>query len=269
MTEPSVRRPPLDPARLARAPWPVDVLVEAGSTNALLAQRARSGEDPQVLVAEHQTAGRGRLDRTWDTPAGAALTFSVLLRPQLDATRWPLLPLLVGSAVRGALPATGARAATLKWPNDVLIGERKVAGILVERVEGPAGPAAVVGIGLNVSSRAEELPVPTATSLAIELGLEAGTGPDRTLLLLDLLLGLHRAFGDWSGGATTDDALLEAYARDCSTLGRPVTVDLPGGAVLEGTARRLDGSGRLVVATSTGEVAVGAGDVIHVRRVDQ
>ena len=264
MTDAGSRRPPLDVDRLvAGSPWPVEVLDRAGSTNALLAERARAGADPQALVAEHQTAGRGRLDRTWETPPRAALTFSVLLRPAVEADRWPWLPLLVGYAVRETLPASAE--ASLKWPNDVLIGDRKVAGILVERVESRSGPAAVVGIGLNVSTTPAELPVPTATSLAIELGAE----PDRTDLLLGLLNELDRRYRSWLEGPGEDESLRASYARHCSTLGRRVRVDLPGGGVLDGTATDLDGSGRLVVAAATGEVAVGAGDVVHVRDTDQ
>jgi len=258
VTTDEVRRPPLDARRLTEAPWPVEVLPEVGSTNALLAERARAGAGPQVLVTEHQTAGRGRLDRTWETPARAALTFSLLLRPDVAPGRWPWLPLLVGYAVQQALPP----GATLKWPNDVLLGDRKVAGILVERVEGPAGPAAVIGVGLNVSTTAEELPVPTATSLSIE-----GHDDDRTGLLLAILRGLRDSHDQWL--AQDDSWLRSSYASRCSTLGQDVRVDLPGGEVLEGTAREIDATGRLVVATAAGEVAVGAGDVVHLRRTDQ
>ncbi len=239
----------------------MEVLEEAGSTNALLTERAREGAVEQVLVTEHQTAGRGRLDRTWETPPRAALTFSVLLRPRVDAARWPWLPLLVGSAVREALPGE----VSLKWPNDLLMGERKVAGILVERVETSTGPVAVVGIGLNVSTSLEELPVTTATSLAIELG----TPPERTNLLLDLLASLDREYDGWASGVHGDDALRAAYSRNCSTIGQEVRVDLPGGVVLQGKATALDSSGRLVVVTAIGQTAVGAGDVVHVRRADQ
>ena len=260
MTEPGPLRPPLDVRRLVGAsPWPVEMLDQAGSTNALLAERARTGAGPQVLLTEHQTAGRGRLDRTWETPFRAALTFSVLVRPEVGPERWPWLPLLVGYVVRETLPASAA--SSLKWPNDVLIGDRKVAGILVERVESRSGAAAVLGIGINVSTTPAELPVPAATSLAIELG----TQPDRTDLLLDVLNGLDREYRGWLDEPGGDLSLRASYARHCSTLGRRVRVELPGGERLEGTATDLDRSGRLVVATATGAVAVGAGDVVHVR----
>jgi BirA family transcriptional regulator, biotin operon repressor / biotin---[acetyl-CoA-carboxylase] ligase len=264
MAENSVGRTSLDQVRLATATWPVQVVAQAGSTNVVLADRARAGAQEQVLVAEHQTAGRGRLDRSWETPAGAALTFSVLLRPEAEAVRWPWLPLLAGTAVRAALAVHGEEVA-LKWPNDVLIRDLKVAGILVERVESPTGPAAVIGVGINVSATREELPVPTATSLGIELGRPV----ERTGVLLEVLAELRGMYAAWAPDPGGDPNLRAAYARHCSTLGRQVRVELPGGAVLQGTARDIDHLGRLVVETVRGTTAVGAGDVIHVRGADQ
>ncbi len=263
MADNGVWRTSLDEPALTAAPWPVEVIEETGSTNAILADRARRGAAQQVLVAEHQTAGRGRLDRTWVTPSRAALTFSLLLHPDADPSRWPWLPLLVGEAVRSAL-AVHDLDLSVKWPNDVLIGERKVAGILLERVEAPTGPAAVVGVGVNVSTTSEELPVPTATSLGIELG----TAPERTGVLLGVLAALHRSYAGWA--ADGDDEFLRAsYVRHCSTIGSQVRVDLPGETVVHGTARDIDPFGRLMVETATGTTTVGAGDVVHVRRADQ
>lgn len=239
----------------------IEVVDEAASTNALVVERARGGAgEGLVVVTEHQTAGRGRLDRTWQTPARSALTFSVLLRPTAPTRSWPWLPLLAGYAVDKALKAHGF-AAGVKWPNDVLIGDRKVAGILVERVETGTGPAAVVGIGVNVGLRADELPVETATSLAVE-----GEAPDRTRLLVELLAGLREAYDAWQvGGDLAGMRLAESYADACVTVGRQVRVDLPSGEVLTGLATAIDPSGRLVVAGADGETAVGAGDVVHVR----
>lgn len=251
-------RPPLDPVRLAGSPIPVVVLDEAASTNELAAERARAGSPPLVLVAEHQTAGRGRLDRTWETPARAALTFTVVLRPSIQSVDWPWLPLLAGLAVREALPIK----ASLKWPNDVLIGDRKVCGILAERVESPIGSAAIVGIGINVSTTADELPVPTATSLVLE-----GALVDRTALLLDVLASIQSLQARWA--AHGNAWLRAAYSSACSSLGQTVQVDLPGGRQLIGTAREVDDGGRLVVAGPDGLVPVGAGDVVHVRATDQ
>lgn len=260
-------RPPLDQDRLlAPDGWAVEVLPEAGSTNALAAERARAGApEGTVVVTEHQTAGRGRLDRTWTTPPRAALTFSTVLRPAtVPQAAWPWLPLLTGVAVvRGLAPA--GVAAGLKWPNDVLVGDRKLAGLLVERVETPTGPAAVVGIGLNASTTADELPVATATSVA----LETGAAVDRTALLGSLLAALAGEYAAWRAAPGTDEpgggSLRASYAAACTTVGRRVRVHLPGDQELVGEAVGVDASGRLEVAGPDGVVAVGAGDVVHVR----
>ncbi|WP_253943751.1 biotin--[acetyl-CoA-carboxylase] ligase [Nocardioides marmotae] len=242
----------------------VEVVDRAESTNAVVAERARAGApEGLVVVTEHQTAGRGRLDRSWETPARSALTFSVLLRPTAPTRSWPWLPLLAGYAVDKALKAAGFDAG-VKWPNDVLIGDRKVAGILVERIETEQGPCAVVGIGINVGLTAEELPVPTATSLAIEAG-EAGA-PDRTALLVGVLASLRESYDTWqAGGDLAGMRLAASYADACVTVGREVRVELPGGSVLTGLATSIDPSGHLVVEGPDGRVAVGAGDVVHVR----
>ena len=145
--------------------------------------------------------------------------------------------------------------ATLKWPNDVLVDDRKAAGILVERVDTPAGAAAVLGIGLNVTSTREELPVPAATSLR----LATGRALDRTLLLETLLDQLREQYADWSGGGGA--RVRPAYVAACSTVGRTVRVLLPDGSDLVGSATDVDAGGRLVVAGTP----VAAGDVVHVR----
>jgi BirA family biotin operon repressor/biotin-[acetyl-CoA-carboxylase] ligase len=272
-------RPPLDAPRLAAADpdllpgLTVEVVDEAESTNELVAERARSGTpEGLVVVAEHQTAGRGRLDRTWETPARSALTFSVLLRPTAPAQTWPWLPLLAGYAVDKALKALGFEA-SVKWPNDVLLDDRKVAGILVERIETPAGAAAVVGVGLNVGMTAAELPVPEATSLAVAAA-EVASGPrevpDRSDLLVDVLASLWESYAAWQeGGDLAGMRLAASYVAACSTIGREVRVELPSGEVLAGTATGIDPSGRLLVEHPVegraGRTAVSAGDVVHVR----
>ncbi|HEX6149418.1 biotin--[acetyl-CoA-carboxylase] ligase [Nocardioides sp.] len=246
-------RPPLDSTRLAE--HGIGVLPATGSTNAVVADLARDGAPGwTVVVTEHQTAGRGRLDRTWDTPDRAALTFSTLLRPSVAGGEWPWLPLLAGVAVAGALREAGVPA-TLKWPNDVLIGGRKTAGILAERLETPTGPAAVVGIGLNVHQRVDELPVPTATSVEHA----TGAAPDRTDLLLDILSRLRRQYDAWSVGGGA--AVRPAYVAACETIGQDVRVALPGDEDLTGPATDVDQVGRLVVAGRP----IAAGDVVHVR----
>ncbi len=238
VTDHEAARPPLDAARARRAlgdAYDVEVVEAAPSTNARVADRARAGAaEGLVVVAEHQTAGRGRLGRTWTTPARSALTQSVLLRPPVAATDWPWLPLLTGVAVARALREAGAPA-DLKWPNDVLLGDAKVAGLLVERVETPDGPAAVVGIGINVSTTRAELGLDTATSLA-----EAGVVVDRTDLLVTLLRSLRREYDGWlaAGGSPAESGLHAAYSSLCVTLGRPVRVEVPAGEPVTGVADR-------------------------------
>lgn len=234
---------------------------ETASTNALVVERARAGATAGlVIVAEHQTAGRGRLDRSWEVPPRSALTFSVLLRPELSPQDWPWLPLFAGYAVHSAL-VDRADGIGLKWPNDVLVetdeGDLKLCGILVERVETPDGPAAVLGIGINVHQSPDELPIAEATSL--EQLLE-GT-PDRTEVLDTVL----RSLGALQPLLHDVESLRRAYAGECVTLGREVRVEVPAGEPVTGTAVDIDAGGRLVVQTAGGEVPVGAGDVVHVR----
>ncbi|EON23093.1 MULTISPECIES: biotin--[acetyl-CoA-carboxylase] ligase [Nocardioides] len=258
MTSVPAPRPVLDPDRLVTPQgWRVEITEASPSTNAVVAERARAGEDEGVVVVtEHQTAGRGRLDRVWETPARSSLTLSVLLRPDAPAQDWPWLPLLTGYAVQAAL-ADRLPDIALKWPNDVLVEERKVAGILVERIDTPLGPAAVIGIGINVSQTLEELPVALATSIE----LETGEPVERTGLLGQVLGSLHGL----QGLLRDPEALRAAYVDVCSTLGRSVDVHLPGGDVRRGEALDIDSRGALVVSSAEGTFTVGAGDVIHVR----
>ena len=245
-------RPPLRARALVRAlapdGWRLEVLERTGSTNAVVAERALAGEPAGlVVVAEAQTAGRGRLDRTWVSPPRAGLTLSVLLRPDLPAARWTWLPLLTGLAVANALREHTGVEAVLKWPNDVLVAGRKVCGVLAEV---PVPGAVVVGIGLNVTTRADELPHDGASSLAL-LGAET---TDRGTLLRAVLRSLTATLADV-------EASRAAWSQRCSTLGTRVRVELPGGMSVEGTAERIDDDGRLVVDG----IAYGVGDVVHLR----
>jgi BirA family transcriptional regulator, biotin operon repressor / biotin---[acetyl-CoA-carboxylase] ligase len=258
--------PSVDPPRPLSDPgldgrWRVEILDESPSTNADVVQRARGGEPAGlVVVTEHQTAGRGRLDRTWETPRGVALTFSLLVSPAgVPLTRWPWLPLLSGLAVVDAVSEVTDVAPTLKWPNDVMVGERKIAGILVELVEHPSGAAAVVGIGLNVSASRDQLPVETATSLA----LEGAAAVDRTALLRAALTAFSSRYDAWVGAA--GEGVRASYLQACSTIGRHVRADLPGGDTVSGTAVDVDAEGRLHVDDGSRVHVLGAGDVVHVR----
>jgi BirA family transcriptional regulator, biotin operon repressor / biotin---[acetyl-CoA-carboxylase] ligase len=262
-------RAPLDGVALASALvrpggfWrAIEVVEVTGSTNADLLERAAGGApEGSVLVAEEQTAGRGRMGRAWLSPPGAALMFSVLLRPvAVPPARRGWIPLLAGVAIASAV-ATAGLDARLKWPNDVLLGERKLAGILAEQV----ADAVVVGVGVNVSTRRDDLPVETATSLALEGA--AGTGRQQ---LLGAALGeLERWYLAWAGGASPGDpdacGLRAEYRRRSVTLGRPVRVELPGGNAARGTALDVDAEGRLLLQTAGDQLAVSAGDVVHLR----
>ncbi|REE98326.1 biotin--[acetyl-CoA-carboxylase] ligase [Thermomonospora umbrina] len=275
-------RPPLNERALNRllvrpeTLWSgVEVVRETGSTNADLAEAARAGAaEGRVLVAEAQTAGRGRLGRAWTAPPRSGLMFSVLLRPAVDPAALGWLPLLTGLSVATALRRITGRAAAgdydgpgdghgldvrLKWPNDLLVGERKLAGILAEKVD----DAVIVGIGLNVGLHPDELPVPTATSLAIE----NAAFQDREALLRAALRELQTWYREWTAllGDPETSGLRTAYKDLCATLGRRVRVMLPGDRLLTGTASDVDATGCLVVDTPEGAQAVGAGDVIHVR----
>ena len=252
----------------------VRVVAETGSTNADLLAVAREGaREGVVLVAEAQTAGRGRLGRRWVSPPRGTLTFSVLLRPAgVPAGLLGWLPLLAGVATASALVETAGVDARLKWPNDVLAGGAKLAGILAERW----GEAIVLGIGINVFQRRDELPVPTATSLLLAapdaVSRPAGAdGPDvRERLLAAVLDELARWYRAWleqpRPGDAGDCGLRAEYLRRSDTVGAEVTVMLPGGQSLTGTATGVDPAGRLEVHAPGGLVRVSAGDVAHLRR---
>ncbi|KQX69948.1 biotin--[acetyl-CoA-carboxylase] ligase [Angustibacter sp. Root456] len=270
-------RPPLRATALRRAlvdpdgPWTsLDVVAATGSTNADLAQRARAGTATAgaVLTTDDQQAGRGRRDRTWTTPPRSAVAVSVLLQPrEVPRSAWTWLPLVVGVGVVDALVRVAGLDARLKWPNDVLVGDLKVCGVLAEVVETPDGAAVVAGVGLNVSQSADELPVPTATSLAI-----AGSATtDRDTVLRAVLRGVAARYGAWvrADGDPRRSSIGAAYRERCATIGQRVRVELPGGDALEGEAEGVDDDGCLLVRPSTGDVrALAVGDVIHVRRAD-
>ncbi|MCZ2838567.1 biotin--[acetyl-CoA-carboxylase] ligase [Modestobacter sp. VKM Ac-2985] len=264
---PPIDRPGLDAAALTAALtagsdlWRAVEVVEAiGSTNAELVARAAEGAtEGLVLAAEHQEAGRGRLDRTWTSPPRAGLTVSVLLRPDVPAARRAWLSLLTGVALAEAVgEVTGVRT-SLKWPNDLLAADgRKLAGILAES----SGTAVVVGVGLNVSTRADELP-DTGTSLE----LVRAQPVDRAAVLLAFLRGLERRHARWSQvlGDPVSSGLAQDYLAWCSTVGSAVTVTMPDGSALDGVAEAVDWDGRLVVRTDAGLLELASGDVRHVR----
>jgi BirA family transcriptional regulator, biotin operon repressor / biotin---[acetyl-CoA-carboxylase] ligase len=244
----------------------LDVVERTGSTNADVVSSAKAGAaEGLVRVAELQDTGRGRLDRGWVSPRSAGLTFSVLLRPgPVPVQRWGWLPLLAGVALTRAVTRLGEVEAGLKWPNDLLLGpeRKKAAGLLAEVAN---GGALVLGIGLNVTTRADELPRPDATSLR----LERAACTDRDPLLRAILRELADDYMVWRDhdGDPEASGLRHAYTESCDTLGRRVRVELPGSKALVGEAVDVDTDGRLVVDPDSGgePVPVAAGDVVHAR----
>ncbi|MCH6471040.1 biotin--[acetyl-CoA-carboxylase] ligase [Sinomonas terrae] len=262
----------------------IQVVDEIGSTNTELTRLA--GDEPDawgdlaVLVAERQTHGHGRLHRPWESPVGASLAVSILLRPHNAAGRplptqcYSWFSPLAALALREALAQIAGIESALKWPNDVVVDGLKISGILAHLAPGAHGepPGVVLGAGINVSLREDELPVPTATSAS----LAAGRPVDRTALLaryLEEFARRYRAFCAVNGNADAPldggRSLLSRVQDATITLGRRVRVDLPGGRRLEGRATGLDGHGSLQVVEDSGERhAVSAGDVVHLRPAD-
>jgi BirA family biotin operon repressor/biotin-[acetyl-CoA-carboxylase] ligase len=238
-----------------------EVVASTGSTNADLAARARAGEPAgAVLATDHQVSGRGRLGRTWTAPAGSSIAMSVLLRPARDPATWTWLPLLAGLAVADSLRAVARVPAELKWPNDVLVADAKVCGILAERVDSAQGPACVLGLGVNVHLTEDELPVPTATSLAV---LRPGERFVRAEIMATVLATLALLYHRWEDGLDTE--LAADYVARSGTIGRSVRVVLADGSSVTGEAVGVDPEGRLRVRTTTGVQTFAAGDVTHLR----
>jgi BirA family transcriptional regulator, biotin operon repressor / biotin---[acetyl-CoA-carboxylase] ligase len=225
------------PSRSWPPGWTVEHIAETGSTNADLLATAESRPDRSVLVADHQTAGRGRLDRRWDAPPGANLLVSLLFH-RVPADPGELTRRLGLAAVDACWEVVGV-VAGLKWPNDVLVGDRKLAGILAQR---SAAGAVVVGLGLNVR---------WAPAGAVHLGADVAP-----LDVLDAVLGAYDRL---------PDDVSARYRRTLATLGRPVRIELTDGTVA-GTALDVEPDGRLVVLDHCGVThRVDVGDVIHLR----
>lgn len=223
---------------------------EVDSTNRVALDLARSGApEGVVVVSSWQTAGRGRRGRAWDAAPGSSLLVSVLLRPALDAARLHLAVAVVSLAAADACEAVAGFRPGLKWPNDLVVGDRKLAGVLAE----VAGGAVVVGMGLNVASGASWPPGAVAAEEVAGHALEA----DRLLGAFLAALGGRYGPGDWAGVASD-------YRRACTTIGRLVRVDLPGES-FTGAAADVSDDGRLLVDVGTCLRTVDAGDVVHLR----
>ncbi len=266
----AIDRPPLDASAISDGligpglPWRrLDVVAETGSTNADLLARAAAGEDidGSVLLAEFQNAGHGRHGRQWSAPPHTGIALSVGVGgASVPRSGWGWLPLLTGVAVVEALAAVAGVTAGLKWPNDVLVNDGKLAGILAE-VAAPA-PVIVVGLGLNVTLTADEAPDPAATSLLM-LGSSV---TDRNTLAHRILRELASRIDAWRSAGGGDPELIAHYHRHSVTLNTRVKAILPGNREVVGVARDIDETGRLCVDTGGETVAISAGDITHLRR---
>lgn len=246
-------------SELLHSYWRVSVVDVTGSTQNDLANsvRASNSQHGDVLVSEYQSSGRGRLDRTFEAPPLSALLFSFFIEPQIDAADLSWIPLIAGLSVVGAIDSccniTLNKRVMLKWPNDILIGEKKIAGLISEHVD---KRGVVVGIGINVGMNESELPVDHASSLEIE----GCHGCDRDALLVAILTEFTSLLNRLERG---DKALRDEYAARCATINSAVRVEHPAGDFTESVAIAIDASGALVLADGK---HVNVGDVIHLQR---
>lgn len=238
-------------ATLLGSYWRVSVFQSVTSTQTKLSGK-NNLQHGDVFVSEFQSAGHGRLDRRFNATESSALLFSLYLEPKRSKLEWSAIPLLAGLSLVNALKNLDRKVATnLKWPNDLLIRDKKVAGILAEASEN----GVVVGIGLNVEMVKSELPVPTATSLVLENFSEL----NRNLILPEILRDLALTIGLWESGSSIG---FEQYRQVSSTLGKEVEVHLPSGEILNSRAIGINELGELQLASGA---RVNVGDVIHLR----
>ena len=233
--------------------WRVKVVDVTESTQDDIAVSATLGEahHGDVVVAEYQSKGRGRLDRTFEAASGASLTFSFFIKPMRENSYWSFLPLLSGIAVHRALESLDPNILTsIKWPNDLLIGDKKIAGIIAQT----SGPGVVIGIGLNVGMTRDELPVPHASSLK----LNGYAQLNRNLILAEILNQFELVFKEWDLGRD----FVDEYMSLSSTIGVEIEAQLPGGVIHSGVAEKVDHHGALILGSGT---VITAGEIVHLR----
>ena len=246
----------------AQAAAGFEYLEQTGSTNKDLLASSEGLPEFFVLATDFQTAGKGRMDRTWEANSGSSVMASILLRPQFTQSSgigW--LSLLTALAITKAISDLGL-APKIKWPNDVLISEKKVSGILAEVATDLS--CVVIGFGINVNQSAQQLPVDTATSLL----LETPSAVDRDQLLAAVIENIRTLYLELSnaGGDATASGLRQAILEMSATVGSQVSVKFPGGKKAFGLAKDIDGTGRLVVVSQNETLSVSAGDVLHLRK---
>ena len=230
--------------------WRVSVVELTASTQNDVVEKVRHGiaRGGEVIAAEFQSAGRGRLERSFAAPARTALLFSFYIQPKRNRNEWGWIPLIAGVSVAQVLSHFGAQ---VKWPNDILIKELKVSGLIAEVID----DGVVIGIGINVGMKSEELPVPTATSLFVE----GARDMTRNELLSNFLNNFERNFSKWDQGS---DDIASIYLDLSATVGREVAVEYPDGRRETGSAVSISAAGELVLASG---IHVNAGDIVHLR----
>lgn len=232
------------------------------STNLEAMRQAKAGAPEGLcIVARAQTRGRGRLDRSWQSPPDAGLYMSFVLRPKFEMNAWPLITLMAALAVYDALMKSCELRADIKWPNDLCVNDRKLCGILAETVETTLGAAAVVGIGINLSS--EIVPLVPGETTSVES--VTGRRPDVELVLNELLKSMAERYDLLHSAAGCEHTIREWCAHSSYAMGRRVRVTL-GDEAFEGTTRGLESDGALRVETAEGRMKiVRAGDVTALR----
>lgn len=224
-----------------------------GSTQDDLSQSVKKDatRSGTLLIANFQSSGRGRLDRTFSAPPSSALTLSFYLTPHLDRAEWSFLPLLTGlSAISSLKNLDAGLRVSLKWPNDLLVNGRKLGGILVEATS----DGVVIGIGVNVAMAQDQLPTKDATSLL----LEDFACLDRNLIAVELLNVFHDLYERWQAG----EDMRHLYRENCETLGMTIRVELPNAPPATGKATDISRTGELIMESG---LRVSVGDVVHLR----
>lgn len=232
------------------------------STNTEVARLASQGaEEGLAVVADEQTAGRGRLQRAWSSPKGAGLYFSILFRPSLALERWPLITFVAALAVGDALREAAQVETDIKWPNDLLAGERKICGILAEGIDTPAGRAVVVGIGINLTNEAFPADL---IDLATSVAHESGRAAERETILNALLRALARWYS-LLHEAEGAEKIVAAWANRSSYAAGKLVQVTNGDEVLQGVTSGVESDGALRLDTARGLQLIRAGDVTSVR----
>jgi BirA family biotin operon repressor/biotin-[acetyl-CoA-carboxylase] ligase len=251
----SAPRAPLDSAVIASLTsqyWRVSVADLTTSTQVDLAElvKSNSAKTGDVIATNFQTAGRGRLDRTFEAAPGSALLFSFFIKPKRVRSDWGFITHLAALSMQEVISQENPSQVKLKWPNDILIKEKKVAGLLAQATD----DGVIIGIGINVAMTAEELPVDTATSLAITCSNKL----DRNLILGEFLNRFEVNFEAWDNGAD----FIDNYSAVCATLGRQVQVEVGGRENRTGKALTINKIGALMLDDG---FEVNVGDVVHLR----